>query len=477
MTFPRAQTPVDPPAGSWSPNSSAELEMIGSWVANQRWYANKGALPLLERIGGWTMPAQAPGVELVTHLFLDHTVGKPALYQVPIVYRATQSNDAGTSIGELNGRHLYDGPHDAEYASALLDFILREHEVTGDKTWVIGSRSPGDKPTAALHSRVLTGEQSNTSIIFESDASAAAPVILKLFRAIHHGENPDVELQTALAAAGSDAVPRPTGHVLAEWDDRGQPTGRARGHLAFAQEFLPAAEDAWRIALDSAADGRDFSTEAYALGVATAGVHGTLAVAMPTRPATTDDIAATITEMHGRLAAAIAEVPALSTHAAAIEAVFATARTADWPYQQRIHGDLHLGQVLGVPGRSWVLVDFEGEPLRPMPERSRLDNPLRDVAGMLRSFDYVAGSIAVSAGVDAPAAHRARVWASRARAAFEEGYAAASGQNLVQNRALLDAFELDKALYETVYEARNRPDWLAIPVAAIERLVTRAPAG
>ena len=191
-------------------------------------------------------------------------------------------------------------------------------------------------------------------------------------------------LQNALAEAGSAAVPRPVGHVIAEWDDSGQATGRALGHLACAQEFLPGATDGWRVALAAAGDVHAFDAEARALGRATAEVHEMLAATLPTRPTSATDVDATIAQMNGRLAAAIAEVADLANYADAITAVFDRARTARWPDQQRIHGDLHLGQVLAVPARGWVLVDFEGEPLRPMRERGRLDNPMRDVAGIQR---------------------------------------------------------------------------------------------
>jgi maltokinase len=313
---------------------------------------------------------------------------------------------------------------------------------------------------------VLTGEQSNTSIIFE--APGATPLIVKLFRALHDGENPDVVLQTALALAGSDAVPHPVGHIVAEWDDRGEASGRAKGHLAFAQEFLPGVQDAWRVALAAAEAGTAFSREARELGIATAGVHATLATAMPTSAPTREEIDAVIEQMHGRLGAAIAEVPALAEYGPELREVFSRAAAAPWPAQQRIHGDLHLGQVLKVPDRGWVLVDFEGEPLRPMRERNRPDSPLRDVAGMLRSFDYVAGSLAV-AGLPGGAE-----WAANARAAFSDGYSEAAGRNLDEYAAIVDAFEVDKALYETVYEARNRPTWLEIPVAALRRLSARS---
>ncbi len=433
-------------------------------MTRQRWFANKGGEPALEEIGSWSYETAEPGVQVVTHLLLDHTIGKPALYQVPLTYREEPLPLSNALVGRLDGVYVYDGPHDPAFTGALLAFIANGTEVHGDRTWAIGQHTAGTVADG-LTSRVLTGEQSNTSIIFE--APGATPLIVKLFRALHDGENPDVVLQTALALAGSDAVPSPVGHIVAEWNDRGEASGRAKGHLAFAQEFLPGVEDAWRVALAAAEAGTDFSREARELGIATAGVHATLAASLPTSETTRDDVDAVIDTMHGRLAMAIGEVPALAQYGPSLREVFSRASLASWPAQQRIHGDLHLGQVLKVPGRGWVLVDFEGEPLRPMRERNRLDNPLRDVAGMLRSFDYVAGSLAMAG------ASGGSEWAATARAAFAEGYSEASGCDLRENRAVVDAFEVDKALYETVYEARNRPTWIEIPVTALRRLSAR----
>ena len=446
----------------------ASLGFLAPWMTRQRWFANKGALPALEEIGSWAYESPEPGVQVVTHLLLDHTVGKPALYQVPLTYRAQPLLRSTALIGQVDGAYVYDGPHDPAFTAALLAFIAGGSETHGDRTWAIGQHTAGTV-AAGLRSRVLTGEQSNTSIIFE--AEGATPLIVKLFRALHDGENPDVVLQTALALAGSDAVPSPVGHIVAEWNDRGEPSGRAKGHLAFAQEFLPGVEDAWRVALAAAEAGTDFSREARELGIATAGVHATLAASLPTAATTAVEVDAVVDLMHGRLAAAIGEVPALAQYGPALREVFAHAATVPWLPQQRIHGDLHLGQVLKVPGRGWVLVDFEGEPLRPMRERNRLDSPLRDVAGMLRSFDYVAGTLAMSGTAGGAE------WAATARAAFTDGYSEASGCDLRENRAVVDAFEVDKALYETVYEARNRPTWLEIPVAALRRLSVRLNVG
>lgn len=433
-------------------------------MTRQRWFANKGSVPVLEQIGTLTLESAEPDVLVVTHLILDHTVGKPALYQVPLTYRRAPVANSAALVGEFEGQWIYDAPHDPAYTTALLNVIAHGTELRGDHTWAIGKRTTSHCGSG-LVSRVLTGEQSNTSIIFEHEGET--PIICKVFRALHDGENPDVVLQTALAQAGSAAVPPPVGHITAEWDDRGEPGGRATGHLAFAQEFLPGVQDAWRVALAAAAAGLDFSGQARTLGIATASVHATLATTMPTSEVTPDDIDTIIQSMNSRLADAITEVPELQRFATAIHAVFERASQASWPAQQRIHGDYHLGQVLALPEGGWMLVDFEGEPLRPMRERSRLDSPLRDIAGMLRSFDYVCGSLAVGGISLSPN------WGESARAAFEDGYGEASGRDIRHSRALVDAFELDKALYETVYEARNRPGWLSIPVDAIERLCAR----
>jgi predicted trehalose synthase len=195
-------------------------------------------------------------------------------------------------------------------------------------------------------------------------------------------------------------------------------------------------------------------------------VHAVLADILPTVAASTDERAQVAASMRRRLGAAVAEVPELEVYASAVDAVITRAESAEWPRLQRIHGDYHLGQVVAVPDRGWVLLDFEGEPLRPLAERSQPDLTLRDVAGMLRSFDYVSGSYE-----QAHPGESARDWASASRAAFLQGYSERAGIDVDHFRVLLDALEIDKALYESIYEARNRPAWLPIPVTAISRLI------
>ena len=385
-----------------------------------------------------------PDARIVRLLVMDDAGDVPTLYQVPIVERSTVPRGAGPYFIGRNDDdvYLFDGPHDPAFTDAL-----------------IADAAPG--LTGVTGAQVMRGEQSNTSIVYDVDGSPA--VICKVFRALHNGENPDVTLQAALSAAGSPYVPRFVGQVTAEWDDVGEPNGRAAGNLAFAQEFLPEVEDGWRLALRSAASGESFVELARALGTAVAEVHSTLSSVMPTREASEGDTVAMVSAWHRRLAIAAREVPVIEEHREQIEHIYDTAQQSDWPRLQRIHGDLHLGQSLWVVDRGWVLVDFEGEPLRPMRERNRPDSALRDVSGMLRSFDYAAGATE-GWPVD---------WAAGCREAFLEGYAVASGIDLGSHRALLDAFELDKAVYEAIYEARNRPEWIGIPVRGIEQLLAR----
>jgi maltokinase len=448
---------------------TSPLDLISPWVVSQRWFASKGRIPRLELIGSWEIPS--PGPRLVTHLVMDFSAKVPVLYQVPVTERTEPLEGAESALiaevpSDGGTTYLYDGPHDPAYAAALLRMITTDGQAARHGATAEGQVFGAIDISEITTSRVLRGEQSNTSIIYRVvTTNGIDRVICKVFRALHHGENPDVVLQAALAASGSPNVPHSIGAVTGEWDDIGQPTGRARGHLAFAQEFLAGSEDAWRFALRSAEEGNDFTERAHSLGSVTAEVHTLLAGSFGTTAPSPAEINATLTSWRSRLALAIDEVPQIEEFRDTIEALYASTASLDWPALQRVHGDYHLGQVLLAADGHWVLLDFEGEPLRPMHERSQPDFALRDVAGMLRSFDYVAGSLGST--------DEAREWTRASRNAFLSGYIERAGIDLRAHRELLDAFEMDKALYEAVYEARNRPDWLPIPLAALGRLANR----
>ena len=369
------------------------LDRIAAWMTRQRWYATKGAVAALEELGRVRIAIDDPDVVVIVHLLLGRTPGSTVLYQVPLSYRR-EPRPGVPAIDGWDGWTVSDAPHDPSYTAALLSSMLATAQVEGANLTVHAVTTPTDTGWVGrdLVSRVLTTEQSNTSIVFEPATGIGAPVIAKIFRTLHDGANPDVELPAVLADAGSTAVPRAVGHIVADWPDPRRPDAQAHGNLAVAQEFLAGAVEGWSVAVAAAAAGRGFASEARALGIATADVHRTLGTALPRRPMTADDIEASARHMRARLAAAVAVAPELARHSDALDRVIARSLEASWPDLQRIHGDLHLGQVLQVPERGWVFVDFEGEPLRPMRERTRRDSPLRDIAGMLRSFDYAAAS-------------------------------------------------------------------------------------
>ncbi|HET8596082.1 MAG TPA: phosphotransferase [Intrasporangium sp.] len=457
----------------------SKIELVTGWIEGQRWYAGKGRTPSLRRVGGFRFEDPDGEVGMETLLLLDEAASSPVVYQVPLTYRGAPLVGADRALvgtmehSVLGSRWVYDAPHDPVYAAALLATILgsadaEDAEASVGANEVAHGSGTGRFSGSVVASSVLSGEQSNTSIICQmrgADGSGVEPLIVKVFRTLQPGDNPDVVVQSALTDAGSTRVPTSAGHLSGAWDS---PDGShlEHGHLAFAQEFIPGVEDAWRVALVAAAAGSDFTDRARDLGAVTAEIHRDLASRLGTAQAQAPARERLVAELESRYAAAAETVPELAERRPAAVAALRAVLDVAWPPLQRIHGDYHLGQVLDVPGRGWVVLDFEGEPLRPLAERNLPDLPERDIAGMLRSFDYAAGSVRLAdASVDASG------WALACREAFLSGYASVAGPHDDARLALIRALELDKALYEVVYEARNRPTWLPIPLVAVHRLL------
>jgi maltokinase len=349
---------------------------------------------------------------------------------------------------------------------------------------------PGVTLDTELRSRPVGAEQSNTSLVY------GQTYILKLIGKLAVGANPDLELHRALAAVGCAHIAAPLGSIEGTLG-----TGSHRGSegdtvtYGMLTEFLRGTADGWAMATASVRDlvaedllsdatpgpfehpqpeevGGDFASEAHRLGHAVAAVHADLATALGSAPARAGYLDALADRMHGKLDRVLAQVPELLPYDTALRSAFNAVRGLAGPVMiQRIHGDLHLGQVLrSVTG--WVLIDFEGEPMASLAERIAPDSPLRDIAGMLRSFDYAAHHLPLG-DVD-PRQHSAvaLAWASRNRDAFCDGYAQVTADPRDQ-AVLLRAFELDKAVYEVGYEHNNRPPWLPIPLAAVDRLLAQ----
>ncbi|CAM5587049.1 Maltokinase OS=Streptomyces albaduncus OX=68172 GN=FHS32_001716 PE=3 SV=1 [Streptomyces griseoloalbus] len=345
--------------------------------------------------------------------------------------------------GLLAGLTVYDALQDPRAAQLLLERLRRP----GTAGPLHFEGDPAHEIPAGLVPRLLKAEQSNSSLVYGDE------YILKVFRRIQPGVNPDLEVPGALARQGCHRVPAPVAWL--------RTTHPFKATLGVLQPYLRNAADGWTLALDALASGDDFTAQAHALGRATADVHLALSSAFPVgAPGENGQTAAAMTE---RLTAAAHAVPALQPYVPGLRGAFAALATCDaGPPAQRIHGDLHLGQVLRA-GREWFVIDFEGEPSRPLSERRSAHSPVRDIAGMLRSFDY--------------AARQRRPWrpewARRCREAYCAGYAARAGWDPRKKHGLLRAYETDRAVYEVLYEARHRPDWLPVPMAAIERLAVR----
>jgi maltokinase len=398
---------------------TALTDMLADWIPGQRWFGGKGREWSGITEEGFFLDQADPALS-VHRVRVSYTDGATETYLVPLSWRNAPAEELSSAfVGAVSGsqgeNYAYDAMRDRDATVPWLTHLVAASTVGPMHFHPAGvayipEGLPGD---------VISTEQSNTSLVYGESA------ILKLFRRLEPGLNPDVEIHDALRRTENQHIAPLLGHI--EIDD---PSGAEPATVAMLQAFVPNASDGWRLATSSVRDlyaeadlhadevGGDFAGESERLGEATASVHADLAQVLPTEPADRDWYAAVAGQMSDRLEAALAVVPDLAEHAEGLRALYAAVVDTDEPVvRQRVHGDLHLGQVLRTT-TGWIVLDFEGEPARPLATRRELDTPLRDVAGMLRSFDA------------------------------------------------------DKAVYECVYEARNRPHWLMIPLSSLSRLTS-----
>jgi maltokinase len=457
-------------------------DALATWLGNQRWFAGKGQeLHDLAVVADTELIAGDPELR---HLIVAASHGTAVDYYQLLVglRRRLPARLKHARIGPSgDGRQAYDALHDADLTKPLLAGIAAGTEVGSLRMRAI----PGATFDTGLDSLVLGAEQSNTSLVFGEES------ILKVFRRLSPGPNPDLEVTAALARLGSPQVAEPLGWIEARLE--GAPTT-----LAFLSRFLRLATDGWTLAATSVRDlyaavgdandrdqndraaagpdgtrvraadvGGDFAGESRRLGVATAQVHADLAAAFGTDELGADAAGELTERMYRKLDLAVAAVPELAKHVDMISDAYSELAKLSGPFPvQRVHGDYHLGQVLRTEN-GWVVLDFEGEPATPLAQRRARSSPLRDVAGMLRSFDYAARHQLIGHPGQAALSDAARDWVRRNASAFCVGYAEAGGLDPVANQVLLRALQLDKAVYEVLYEARHRPSWLPIPLESL----------
>jgi len=448
-------------------------EGLREWVQQQRWYASKArsvaGIEIAEMV---TLRDEPPLVLALVETRFG--TGTHELYQLPLAIRPPSEVPRGHSIAHTEDWAVYDALAEPEQAHELLRRIAAGDEIeTEDGHFGFHPFEDAENLSEVSDVRLMGVEQSNSSLVFDEHT------VLKVFRKLEAGVNPELEVLRFLTYRGFPNIA-----ALHGWYDyEGQAFAAT---LGVAQAFLPDAIGGWELALDEITTAPDaFLERLGTLGTVTAQLHDTLA-SDATDPAFSPEepsqealglLTATVDEDIERIFLRLPDDSRLAPIAgrgqdvrerlASRTQIGVTGRVI------RTHGDYHLGQTLHTP-RGWVIIDFEGEPARTLPERRQKRSPLRDVAGMLRSFAYVTSAVELLRGQAAPEGYEQRM-----REQFLSCYFAAvdstlmpAGETAIAN--LLSIFELEKAIYELRYELNNRPDWTPIPVAGIVRLLESA---
>lgn len=469
---------------------------LATYLPSQRWFGAKGRS--LQSVDIEDV-VPVPGLEQAAIIIaIARFEDGESRFQIPVIAGSVQEPAITDGIG--------DAAADASFRSALLAALADAKESRGASwSWQAEPLPDGADVLRDLKdapSKVGTAEQSNTSITYGTRA------IAKIFRRLEAGQNPDPEIATALTRAGFRHVPAVLARAVLT-----MPNGESADSV-LVQALVPNARDAWSHTLERArpyftagADSEpknDYVADARALGEVTRGMHDALAGITDgefgSRRASAAEVdrwrASAEQSMDRGLAlldAAIgrgslpkdrvSEAQALAKRGPSFReqiATLATTAARDPGVMIRHHGDYHLGQVLRGGDGSLQIIDFEGEPARPLAERRAPNSPLRDVAGMLRSFGYAASTLLATHGGRLPLGvreQRAARWEREAQQAFLDGYRIRESGNVLPHEpehtdAVRSLFELEKAFYELAYEIDNRPDWAWIPMRALSKLLT-----
>ncbi|MBI2392169.1 MAG: putative maltokinase [Deltaproteobacteria bacterium] len=475
-------------------------DMLSEWIAARRWFKSRTRT----RVGAdviEVVPVGPLSAAFVRIVFAD---GGQEVYIVPLAEATgaeaerVRRDDAQAVILDDHDSLVHEAP--AAFAEAMIDAMRESRELRGTHAALRGR--PGVVDLGGLpKAEVGRAEQTNTAVRF------GQRVIMKIYRSTVAGPNPEVEILRFLAREGARHEQVPTPKLAGEVDlvdDRG---GQAA--VAMAQTFVESRGDAWQATLfalsslleqargapsDAALAGE--IARARKLGARTAALHRALSSpsedpAFTPEPASPADLSAMIAVARASLEHMVsalrktklpdeshAAAARLLAHAGDLDARLVEAgRLPIAAFRTRVHGDYHLGQVLVTPEDDLVIIDFEGEPARSLEERRRKGLAVRDVAGMLRSFDYAA----VTALRAAREPERARPWIDAWRRAVSDAFVAAWREGVAgspaapaddrDSRALLDLFLIEKAVYEVGYELDHRPTWVSIPIEGLLSLL------
>jgi maltokinase len=448
------------------------LVLLGT-IASQRWFGGKSRDVLDARVlDAGVVPGEPPLLALPI-VEVRYGLQSHDLYHLPLGFRPESDNWKASIIAATEGWTIYDAIADPDLVRGIVDLIADDRTLDiGEATLLF--RSTGDLRDSlgeSSETRPMGAEQSNSSLVIDERLA------LKVYRRIEAGVNPELEILRFLTERAFEHIAALEGYISYE----GRPL---EATLAILQRFVPSKGDGWELALDTlGSDPEWLPAHARRLGEVTAELHNALAADpldphfAPEEPSTEALalISASIDEEIEQVFASLPDIPAVApvrgrgeevrdrlrmlTHIGSVGRVI------------RHHGDYHLGQALWTKDDDWLILDFEGEPARSGPERRRKRSPLRDVAGMLRSFAYAASASVIQRNVEAPEG-----WEGQCRTEFLEGYLATVDAALLPPdrrsiERLLTVFELEKAVYELRYELGNRPDWVSIPVAGILRML------
>ena len=449
-----------------------EQEALHDWLVARRWFGSKSREVTHIDIAEAIPLRREPPALVLTLVEARFGEGTHETYQLPLGMRPAAEGWSEGVIDTVDGWTVYDALADPAHGRELLHRMRAGEEVAGEQG-TLGFRwaeNAGAGLGGTVDVRPVGVEQSNSSVVF------GEALILKAFRRVEPGVNPELELLRFLSDRGFPHVP-----PLAGWYEF---EGRLLdATLGILQEYLADARGGWELALDDVpSDSGRVLDGLRELGEVTGEMHTVLG-SDATDPAFAPEepsaeslslLTADVDEQIERIFVELPDLPALEPIAGrgqdVRERLQALSHIGAGGRVIRTHGDYHLGQTM-LTGRGWVILDFEGEPARTLPERRRKRSPLRDVAGMLRSFSYVTAAVEMLRGGTAPEG-----WEQSARDAFLAGYFERAEPSLLPpgqaaTRQLLAVFELEKAVYELRYELNNRPDWVAIPVAGIVRLL------